>query len=247
MDRQSTIAFILIGVILVFWLYLNSPDPQTIQPSDQDTTLVNKPAETEPAPAENKLEEAFEDEKPVTDFEINTASVSDIPERIITIETDLSLIELTTKGARIKKFYLKEYKTWYYSKLTDSTNFFNSHVQLINFSRDGGDFNLVFVTKEGLFVNTKNLDFKSDLNEHYYRVKESDSLTIAFTYDSGENENLTKQFIFYGNDYNSKVDIVLDNMDDIISSYRYDLEWSNGINFVEENSVDESNYSNAAA
>ena len=36
-------------------------------------------------------------------------------------------------------------------------------------------------------------------------------------------------------------------MDDIISSYRYDVEWSTGLNFVEENSVDEANYSNAAA
>jgi YidC/Oxa1 family membrane protein insertase len=36
-------------------------------------------------------------------------------------------------------------------------------------------------------------------------------------------------------------------MDDLISSYRYDVEWSNGLNFVEKNSVDEANYSNAAA
>ena len=36
-------------------------------------------------------------------------------------------------------------------------------------------------------------------------------------------------------------------MDSVISGYRYDVEWSNGINFVEENSVDEANYSNASA
>ena len=32
---------------------------------------------------------------------------SELPEKIITIETDLALMELTSKGARIKKFYLK--------------------------------------------------------------------------------------------------------------------------------------------
>jgi YidC/Oxa1 family membrane protein insertase len=246
MDKQSTIAFILIGVILVFWLYLNSPDPQNMPPKEQDSTLVNTEPENTEA-LENRKQESVEEEKPVTEFEINAQTESGVPERIITIETDLSLLELTTKGARIRKFYLKEYETWYYRELTDTTSFYNSHVQLINTSKEGGDFNIVFVTKEGAFVNTKNLDFTSDVNNHYYRVKDGDSLTIAFNYEAGDDKNLTKEFTFYGNDYNSKVDIVLDNMDDIISSYRYDLEWSTGINFVEQNSVDEANYSNAAA
>ena len=36
-------------------------------------------------------------------------------------------------------------------------------------------------------------------------------------------------------------------MDDIISGYRYDVVWSNGLNFVEGNSVDEANNSHASA
>ena len=40
MDKQSTIAFILIGVILVFWLYLNSPQPTVNQPQKADSTNV---------------------------------------------------------------------------------------------------------------------------------------------------------------------------------------------------------------
>ncbi|MDP2038419.1 MAG: YidC/Oxa1 family insertase periplasmic-domain containing protein, partial [Ignavibacteria bacterium] len=36
-------------------------------------------------------------------------------------------------------------------------------------------------------------------------------------------------------------------MDDVISSYRYDVEWSNGLNFLEENSVDEATHANASA
>ena len=129
MDRQSTIAFILIGVILVFWLYMNAPDPQTSQRKDQDTSIVAD--KSDPSPIEEELESnAQETKQPLTNFKLKPEQISDVPEKIITIETDLALMELTTKGARIKKFYLKEYKSWYYSKLKDPTNFYLSHVQL---------------------------------------------------------------------------------------------------------------------
>lgn len=246
MDRQSTIAFILIGVILVFWLYLNAPEPQAPSSTTQDSTIVTneKPLQNKTTPDSEIREEKTQ---PVTQFETEPEIISDIPERITTVETDLAIIELTSKGGRIKKFFLKKYKTWYHSNLTDSTNFYASHVQLINTSREGGDFNIVYVTKEGQLVNTKSLDFSKSLPGSYFKVDENDSLNLSYTYDAGNNRKLTKEFVFYGSDYNTKVDIIFDNMDDLVSSFRYDVEWSTGLNFVEENSVDEANYSNAAA
>ena len=59
MDKQSTIAFILIGVILVFWLYLNAPDPNTVPQQVQDSTTVTKNL-----PADN---EKLKEEKLVTE------------------------------------------------------------------------------------------------------------------------------------------------------------------------------------
>lgn len=245
MDRQSTLAFILIGVILVFWLYLNAPDPQMVpQQQSQDSTVVDKPADSK------KVEENFSDGKSSKQDERSNTDeffVPAIEENIITVETDLALIELTSKGARIRKFYLKQYKTWYYNNITDSTDFYNRHVQLINTSKEGGDFNIVFVSKSGQLVNTKNLDFKLDKRGTYFKIDENDSLSLSYTYNASENKSLTKHFVFYGSDYNSKVDIILSNLNELISSYRYDIEWSNGLNFVEQNSVDESTYSNAAA
>lgn len=242
MDKQSTIAFILIGVILVFWLYLNAPDPQTLPQQTPDSTAVAD---------NNKIKEesiaSREIREPLSEVKTEEVLTSSIPEKIITIETNLALLEITTKGARIKKFFLKKYKTWYHTKVEDTTNFYNTRVQLINTSREGGDFNIVYVTKEGKLVNTKTLDFILNNGKSYYKVPKNDSLTLAFVYDAGENKSLTKEFVFFGSNYNSKVDIILDNMNDLISSYRYDLEWANGLNFVERNSVDEANYSNAAA
>lgn len=242
MDKQSTIAFILIGVILVFWLYLNSPQPPVNQPQKADSTNVVTQKDSVEL-EDTKLTEAKENEKLIPPSNFNKPILQ---EKVITIETDLALLELTSKGGRLKKFYLKNYKTWYHNEV-DSNDFYNSYVQLINYNKDGGDFNIVFVTKEGQLINSKNLEFESDKNESYYRIKDGDSLSLNLTFNIEGNKSLTKQFTFYGNDYNSKVQIILNNLEDVISSYRYDLEWSNGINFVEQNSVDEANFSSAAA
>ncbi len=52
MDKQTTIAFILIGAILVLWLYISAPDPNN-QPKPKsnttqttDSLITNKPDTT---------------------------------------------------------------------------------------------------------------------------------------------------------------------------------------------------------
>ena len=61
----------------------------------------------------------------------------------MTIETDLYTAELSTKGAVIKSFALKNYKTW------------DQHtVQLVE-NASGGDFSLLFTSTDGKLINTK--------------------------------------------------------------------------------------------
>ncbi len=242
MDKQTTLAFILIGIILVVWLYINSPEPQPQQTQTTDTTQVETPK-----PIDVKAEtekQVREDLKEETD-EIASAFSSNKKERIVTIDTDLAKIELTSKGARIRKYYLKEHNTWYYRNIEDTSNFYDRHVQLVN-PQDGGDFNIVFVTKEGEYINTSKIDFDPDLDNYAYTVATDDSLKITYEYSNEKNQLIRKIFTFYGNNYASKVDVELENMDDVISNYRYDVEWANGINFVEQNSEDEANYANAS-
>lgn len=243
MDKQSTLAFILIGIILVFWLYLNAPEPPKQQPVVNEKPLVEENL-SDSLKTEKKVPAKIEDKAIIDSSKLFYSNAK--PERVITIETDLALLELTTKGARIKKFYLKNYKTWYHNNF-ETSDFFNNHVQLINTLKEGGDFNIMFVTKDGQYVNTKLLDFSTESTNHYYKISNGDSLSLAFNFLTKEGQSIIKSFKFFGNDYNSKVDIILENMDEFISSYRYDVEWSNGLNFVEENSVDEANYSNAVA
>jgi YidC/Oxa1 family membrane protein insertase len=240
MDKNTTLAFILIGLILVVWLYFNSPTPPPPQPQTADSTLVKKDTVAE-KPAQEIAKKEIE--------QIESAPFGEIQpkeEEIVTIETDLVKLEMTSKGARIRKYYLKKYGTWYHYDIKDTTNFYDRHVQLVN-PEKGGDFNIIFVTKEGKLVNTSALDFNSTIDKHYYKITGSDSLIAGYEFKTPDNRFIRKNFIFYANDYATRVDIELENMDDIISSFRYDVVWSNGINFTEKNSVDEANFSNASA
>lgn len=239
MDRNTTSAFILIGLILVVWLYFNSPTPPPTQPPKADSTLVKRDT-TVAKPVQEAAKKETE--------RVESAPFGEIAqqvEKIITIETDLVKLEMTSKGARIRKYYLKKYGTWYRYDVKDTSNFYDRHVQLVNPNK-GGDFNIIFVTKEGKLVNTSVLDFNSGLKNYYYRISGTDSLECVYEFKTPDNRAIRKNFVFYANDYATKVDIELENMNDMISSFRYDVVWSNGINFTEKNSVDEANFSNAS-
>lgn len=238
MDKQTTFAFIIIGLILVVWLYFNSPAPQPQQKKKGQTTAVEKKDTSAVKPPLQEKQEAKPVEEPAP------FGAKQLSEKIITIETDLAKIELTNKGAKIRRYFIKKYKTWYHADVKD-TNFYNQHVQLVS-SKNGGDFNIIFVTKEGKLVNTSSIDFNSTAT-NYYKVSSKDSVVINYEFLTNKGKAIRKNFVFYGDNYASKIDVELENMDDIISSYRYDVVWSSGLVNLEENSVDEANHSNASA
>jgi len=240
MDKQTTIAFVFIGVILVLWLYINSPEPQP-QKQQQTTTQVDTSSTTTPVEKPEEKPVVKEEKEPAIDSSL--VATEDFEEDVITIDSDLFKAEMTNEGGRIRKFYLKNYETWYHKQFPES-DFYNTHVQLVN---DGGDFNLLFVTKSGKLINTKNLPFKASLDNYEYSISPDDSLTLKYTYSLGEDREIVKSYTFYGNKYSSEVNIELINLDDFISSYTYDVMWENGINFVEHNSVDEATFSNVSA
>lgn len=235
MDRNTSFAFILIALVLFVWLYFNSPAPQPPK-KKSETTLQQKDTAKPVQPIVAKEEKKEEEVSPLGN--------SSEQEKIVTIETELSRIELTNKGGRIKRVFLKKYNTWY-NHLSNDTTYYKKFVQLVNTQKNGGDFNILFVTKEGKLVNTSSIDFNSSASNYYYILSGKDSLALDYTFTGDNGKVIKKSFVFYGSKYDSKVDITLENMQDVISSYRYDVVWQNGLNFVEENSVGEATYSQA--
>jgi YidC/Oxa1 family membrane protein insertase len=252
MDRNTTIAFILIGGILILWLYLNSPDPSSYRDKEKTQTTF----QSDSASAE-KIQDDTIREKSSQIVSQQTAPTKDSldyglffttiksEEQIITVENQCAIIELSSNGGNIRKYYLKEFKNWYSAKDNGTENFYRTSVQLINFSR-GNAYNLSFVTSDGKAINTSDFPFKSSSNKSRYSLSKNDSVTITYSLKTKTGGELKKTYTFYGNKYHIKSDIELIGFNDLISNNAYDLVWDSGIRFVEENSVDEAQYSNAS-
>ncbi len=255
MDKKTTIAFIFIGAILVLWLYLNSPTQVEQTPPKTDTTQVSidnskkNLTEKESAATGEKAGTS----KTISENKIDSTSYGkyfSVPsgkEQIVTIENDLVRLELSSRGGDIKRYFLKKYKNWYSPNSKGEKNFYETHVQLVNYPEGGGGPDLSFVTSDGKAINTANMDFSSSANKAYYKISGKDSLIITYTLSAGENKYLQKQYVFYGDKYSMQCSLKFVGLGNVISNNDVDFVWRKGLRFVEENSVDEAIYSNASA
>ncbi len=254
MDKKTTIAFILIGAILVIWLYLNSPTQTEQKQSKIDTTHISiDTSKKNLTERESSAAEKAETSKSISESKIDSASYGKYfsapsgKEQLITIENDLVRVELTSRGGDIKKYFLKKYKNWYSPNAKGEKNFYETHVQLVNYPEGGGGPDLSFITSDGKAINTANLDFSSSAEKAYYKITGNDSLIITYTLSAGENKYLQKQYIFYGDKYSMQCSLKFVGLGNVISNNDVDFVWRKGLRFVEENSVDEAIYSNASA
>ena len=240
MDKQTTIAFILIGAILVLWLYISAPDPN-LQPKEKNDT-------TQTTDTTNKTPENSKVESKTPVIATQTTSTvfadTDTPEEKIVIETKLTRIELSNKGANFRRIYLTKFKNWYSANKKGEINF-NDYVQLINYTK-GGSYDISFVSNDGLGINTKDITFSSDKPAGNYKIDENDSLILNYSFELAAGQRLIKTYTFFGSKYEIKSEISFDGFNNLISNNSYDLIWSNGIRSVERNSVDEANYSNSS-
>jgi YidC/Oxa1 family membrane protein insertase len=240
MDRQTTIAFVLIGVILMIWLYMSAPTPVKQESQGVDSTKVV-----------NLQKDSLVKELKTEKIQTDTTTIVSLfkpanDEKIITVENDLVKLELSSRGANIRKYFVKKFNNWYSIKEEPGKDVEKNSVQLINYSKGDG-FDLAFVTSDGKAVNTSSLGFESSLHNSFYKISSKDSLILSFTYTANDGSKIVKRFIFFGDKYSFNADVELSGMNSNISNNAYDLVWDSGIRFLEENSVDEATYSNSSA
>lgn len=233
MDKQTTLAFILIGIVLMVWLYITAPDPSQVQapPTSTDTIKVDKPIIKNEAPVEQT--------KKIESF---VSEAENKPSKTIVIETNLARYELTTRGGNFNKIFLKKFKNWYSSKSNGDK--ISDFVQLINYSK-GNSYNLDLVTQDGVKINSSEINFDFDGNT-FFSLKDNDSVKIDFKINLQNNRSITKSYIFYSDSYEIKSEFEFNNFQNYVSNNLFDITWENGIRFVEHNSVDEANYSDAS-
>jgi len=248
MDKQTTLAFILIGIILMIWLYTSTPTvppDQSQRNKAEDSLIIEKQKLDEKEKEELKLNESKESEKSDSITLGKFFRTEFQNEEFITIENDLAIIEVSTKGGKITKYFLKEYKNWYHNLVKNNSPDYQKMVQLINYSL-GGSFDIEFVSTEGKVISTSDLIFEINRQEKRFILSGDDSLNLTFKFKVDELSSIVKNYTFYGSRYDSRFDLELNKMNNIISNNIYDLVWKGGLHFVEENSVDEANYSNSS-
>lgn len=237
MDKQTTIGFILIGVVLVIWMWVQAPPPSQKRTAGPDSLRLGQVAAKEvPKP-----------EPPVAAHDTVALSAEDVfgkyfasratgIEKVIVVKTDLYTAEISTRGGLIRKWELTKYKSW------------DGHpVQLVEFDR-GGDFSLLFTSSDGKLVDTRNLFFEAhEAMWTTYQLSGDQSIAIDLRLPVAEGRWLVKRMSFTNGKYSFDTGFQFIGMDQAISNYEYQVVWENGLRYAERNSVDESNFSLAYA
>ncbi len=225
MDRNSTIGFVLIFMLLMVWMYMNSPKPTQTQDQAQQGVVKKdtlkpvevKPQEHKPKTTPNLFGEYF-------------ATRANGVDQLITIETDLYTAEISSKGGLITRWELKKYKTWD-----------GYPVQLVDYDKRG-DFSLLFTTSDGRLVDTRDLYFDASTQTKNVTLSGTEELEIAYSLPASNGGKIVKRFAFKNGEYGFKSDIEFKNMGSVISNFEYQIVWENGLRYAEHNSVDESSF-----
>lgn len=228
MDRNSVLAFILIGLVLMIWLWYNAPQPNQTQRGKIDSTHVQKEIQAPKADEkQTQVTSSSENQEVIDSLGIYFSKVERGNDKIVSVETPLYKAEINSTGGKFHRFFLKKYKEWY-----------GGPVQLIN-TKLGGDLSLSFVTQDGKLINTKYFEFHPEFSESNVSIADQDSVIKSFILEVNDSSYIRKKFTFYKDKYFVKTEIEFYNLGNIISGNRYILDWENGIRFVEKNTFDE--------
>ena len=207
MDRQTLLAFLLIGFIIVLYPWYMSivspPELNMVPPSTQPKELIN----------ENIIPEKI---KTVT-----TKKLDSIPVKSIGVSTNLYDLPISNKnGGAFTNFNLYKYQD-HNDNLVNLIDNDNSNNMVIGFVSIDGD-------KILLDENWSMVDNISSLNVE----RGQKSLTFKTNFS---NQTITKKYTFYADTYNIDVDVEFENPSQFISRNQYTLNWNGGMPATEKN------------
>jgi YidC/Oxa1 family membrane protein insertase len=249
MDRNSIIGFVLIGVILVVWLYFqnkNSTDEQKQQQTQQqvDTTKKIQPADTtkkQQTTIDTVKKAPGDTTKPVQQVSEKYGALfgkfEKGEDKVIMIETDKFYAEFSTKGGSLIKYEVKGFKTWD-----------GFPVQLLKLNK-GGELNILFTSTEGKLINTKELYFTSTYKA-WEKVTVNGSDEYKFTFEMPIDTNgakIVKTYTVKNGTYMFGVEVDLQNSSRYISNFEYQFAWENSLKLTEFRSDAEGGHAQAFA
>ncbi|MCG8608880.1 membrane protein insertase YidC [bacterium] len=224
-DRKTILAFLLIGLILIFlqtdWYqknFLPRPAPQAIE-----GVPIDIPTETADRPEGERTEQA----------EIGQSAAGEpggyVAQRgtgeEVVVETDLYRATFSTQGATLRTWTLKNYVR------TDSTL-----VQLVG--RDGqGNLGLILPTKQDTLDTAP---FVFSVNKKSIRLTPKRATDkLVFSLPIGDGQEITKSFTFYRGKYDIQMDVDFRNLEDVVEGFSYFVRWNTGLASTEPDLADD--------
>ncbi|HMQ67883.1 MAG TPA: membrane protein insertase YidC [Ignavibacteria bacterium] len=256
MDKRSVLGFVLIGIVLMIWLYWNSSNQQkavqNIQQKNDSVNITKKGDDFNDPVLKDTVSEKTET-KEIADSLRNDSLVlkygsifgnkaigaRDIPpEKVIIIDNEKVQLEFSNYGGGLKKYTIKNYQTWDKKPL-----------QLIDW-KQGKELHLLFTSKEGRLINTKDLVFESDYAEWKNVDLTSDSefkLQYVLNVTPDGSEKIVKTYTFFSDKFEFDVNYEFINPGKFISDNKYQVVWESSLNLTEYRSDQEATFSEAFA
>jgi len=232
MDRQTILGFVLIFIVLIIWMTMNAPPPaappsQTqAAPAALDTPRAGAIglASGSNAPVEVKTKQE------ATEYGSFFQARAQGTEKILIVETELFIAEISSRGGVVRKWELKNFKSWD-----------GKPVQLVDFDKKG-DLSALFGTSDGKLVNTHDLYFDAEFQpwEHIILSGEQEQ-QVRLVLPATNGGRLVKTYTFRNGSYGFDLELTLERMNNVVSNFEYQLVWEHGLRYAEHNSVDESN------
>jgi len=243
MDRNTIVGFVLIGIILMGWLYFqnqNTPPKQDEKKTEQQ--LPRDSVKKTEQPQVDTVKKTVQDttQKTVPVSEKNGALFGKFEtgeDKVAIVETDKYYAEFSTKGGSLIKFEVKGFKTWD-----------GYPVQLLQLQK-GGELNILFNSTEGKLINTKHLYFNSSYKAwDKINVRGNEEYKIVYELPIDSNgAKITKTFTFKNDSYMFGVEVGLENSGKYISNFEYQLAWENSLKLTEYRSDGEGSHAQAFA
>lgn len=189
MENKNTIVALSLMMLLWIGYTFLFPPPQNMPTQPVNTSPVVA------APAPDISNSSLVLPSPTTVPAMPAAQLKEI-----SIETDLYRAVLTTKGARLKEFYLKKYKT----KADESS----PEVNLVTSVSQGGTFAL---TGEGDFFISEQAIFAVDNPDTLLRLTAAEEKSLSFSFLLPSGITLKKTYTFNGKNYSVAVDLQVQN------------------------------------
>ena len=204
-DNNSLLGLLLMGAIMLLWLYLQPP----IEESIVETSSVDQSEYIDDEEIKNSDNPVDLKESLITNVSSENNFNSDVlsKDKTINFENDLIAIEVNNKGGFISSLYLKGFN-----------NHLENPIYLIN--GENSVFNLNFKTLNNKSVNTKNQYFtSSEYNNDGNKV-------IVMKLIVSENQFLEYKYIIKPDDYMIDFSISSKGLSNVINTQDdYDLTW----------------------